>query len=107
MQDTKLRNLSCLDSNKRKMHMKNNKRCKTRKKSRSNKKTYQEQLEDHEEHYECMNFSKNARKIFKTCNWHQTLNLTQDSNKKHKIFLISMILLIFFGFFENHFEKEK
>ena len=23
---------------------------------RSNKKTYQEQLEDHEEHYECMNF---------------------------------------------------
>ena len=26
--------------------------------SRSNKKTYQEQLEDHEEHYECMDFSK-------------------------------------------------
>ena len=26
--------------------------------SRSNKKTYQEQLEDHEEHYECMNFRK-------------------------------------------------
>ena len=24
--------------------------------SRSNKKTYQEQLEDHEEHYECMIF---------------------------------------------------
>ena len=32
-----------------------------KKTSRSNKKTYQEQLEDHEEHYECMNFSKNAR----------------------------------------------
>ena len=43
-----------------------------KKSSRSNKKTCQEQLEDHEEHYECMNFSKNARKIFKTCNWHQT-----------------------------------
>ena len=35
-----------------KMHMKN------KKTSRSNKKTYQEQLEDHEEHYECMNFRK-------------------------------------------------
>ena len=29
-----------------------------KKTSRSNKKTYQEQLEDHEEHYECMNFRK-------------------------------------------------
>ena len=35
-----------------------------KKTSRSNKKTCQEQLEDHEEHYECMKFSKNARKIF-------------------------------------------
>ena len=58
-----------------------------KKTSRSNKKTYQEQLEDHEEHHECMNFSKNARW---TCNWHQTLNLTQDSNKKHEIFFIFM-----------------
>ena len=32
-----------------------------KKASRSNKKTYQEQLEGHEEHYESMNFSKNAR----------------------------------------------
>ena len=31
---------------------------KNKKTSRSNKKTYQEQLEDHEEHYECMNFRK-------------------------------------------------
>ena len=29
-----------------------------KKTSRSNKKTYQEQLEDHEGHYECMNFRK-------------------------------------------------
>ena len=29
-----------------------------KKSSRSNKKTCQEQLEDHEEHYECMRFSK-------------------------------------------------
>ena len=36
---------------------------------RSNKKTYQEQLEDHEEHMH--EFSKNAQ-IIKTCNWHQT-----------------------------------
>ena len=36
-----------------------------KKTSRSNKKTYQEQLEDHEEHYECMNFRKKARC---TCN---------------------------------------
>ena len=43
-----------------------------KKSSRSNKKTCQEQLEDHEEHYECMGFSKNARKIIKACNWHQT-----------------------------------
>ena len=39
-----------------------------KKTSRSNKRTYQEQLEDHEEHYECMRFSKNARKILKACN---------------------------------------
>ena len=56
--------------------------------SRSNKKTYQEQLEDHEEHYECMKFSKNVRCI---CNWHQTYNMTHDSNKKHERFLIFMI----------------
>ena len=31
---------------------------------RSNKKIYQEQLEDHEEHYECMNFRK-MHKIFR------------------------------------------
>ena len=31
MQDTKLRNLSCLDTMNAKMHMKNKKRCKTRK----------------------------------------------------------------------------
>ena len=35
-----------------------------KKSSRSNKKTCQEQLEDHEEHYGCMEFSKNARKNF-------------------------------------------
>ena len=29
-----------------------------KKTSRSNKNTYQEQLEDHEEHHECMNFIK-------------------------------------------------
>ena len=39
-----------------------------KKTSRSNKRTYQEQLEDHEEYYECMQFSKNARKILKACN---------------------------------------
>ena len=80
-----------------------------KKTSRSNKKTYQEQLEDHEEHYECMNFSKNARWI---CNWHQTYNLTQDSNKKHKnIFdfydFMNIFFVFSFNFFENHFEKEK
>ena len=37
-----------------------------KKSSGSNKKTCQEQLEDHEEHYECMRFSKIARKIFKS-----------------------------------------
>ena len=33
---------------------------------RSNKKTYQEQLEDHEEHYECM-------RIFEKCKMHMQL----------------------------------
>ena len=32
-----------------------------KKTSRSNKKTYQEQLEDHEEHYECMNFFEKCK----------------------------------------------
>ena len=35
-----------------------------KKTSRSNKRTYQEQLEDHEEHYECMNFSKKMQEKF-------------------------------------------
>ena len=80
------------------MHMINMKRHKTKKSSRSNKKTYQEQLEDHEEHYECMIFSKNARC---TCKWHQTYDMTQDSNKKHKNIFDFYDFLIFFGFFEN------
>ena len=38
-----------------------------KKSSRSNKKTCQEQLEDHEEHYECMRFSKKkCKKNFKS-----------------------------------------
>ena len=41
-----------------KMHMKKQEKTQNKKTSRSNKKTYQEQLEDHEEHYECMNFRK-------------------------------------------------
>ena len=35
-----------------------------KKSSRSNKKTCQEQLEDHEEHYECMRFSKKMQEKF-------------------------------------------
>ena len=35
-----------------------------KKSSRSNKKTCQEQLEDHEEHYECMGFSKKMQEKF-------------------------------------------
>ena len=47
---------------------------------RSNKKTYQEQLEDHEEHYECM-------KIFEKCkiNMQLTPNLEQDTKITKKI----------------------
>ena len=37
-----------------------------KKSSRSNKKTCQEQLEDHEEHYECM-------KIFEKCKMHMQM----------------------------------
>ena len=37
-----------------------NKKC-----SRSNKKTCQEQLEDHEEHYECMEFRKMQERFLK------------------------------------------
>ena len=37
-----------------------------KKSSRSNKKTCQEQLEDHEEHHECMKFSKKCKKNFKS-----------------------------------------
>ena len=36
-----------------------------KKTSRSNKKTCQEQLEDHEEHHECMNFQKMQEKFLK------------------------------------------
>ena len=35
-----------------------------KKTSRSNKKTCQEQLEDHEEHHECMNFQKMQENFF-------------------------------------------
>ena len=49
---------------------------------RSNKKTGQEQLEDHEEHYECMNFrnmhKKNLEKI------QLTPNLKIDSRLKQE-----------------------
>ena len=62
-----------------------------KKSSRSNKKTCQEQLEDHEEHYECMRFSKKCKKNSKSMQLTPNLKLTQDSNKKHKIFLIFMI----------------
>ena len=53
-----------------------------KKSSRSNKKTCQEQLEDHEEHYECMRFSKIARKIFKSMQL--TPNLKIDSRLKQE-----------------------
>ena len=55
---------------------------------RSNKKTGQEQLKDHEEHFECMNFRKmqDAHAIdTKLITWH----MTQTRNRK--IFLIFMI----------------
>ena len=75
---------------------------------RSNKKTYQEQLEDHEEHLWMHEFLKNAGWI---CNWHQTYNMTQDSNKKHKNIFDFYDFLIFldfyFIFFRKLYEKEK
>ena len=69
------------------MQMKNKKKTQNMQMQRSNKKTYQEQLEDHEEHYECMNFFEKCK-----MNMQLTPNFQLDSRLKHEIFLIFMIL---------------
>ena len=54
-----------------------------------------------------MNFRKNARC---TCNWHQTYNMTQDSNKKQKNifdFYDFLIFCIFINFFRKTFLEER
>ena len=64
MQDTKLRKFFMLRHYECKNAHEKQQTTQNKKSSRSNKKTYQEQLEDHEEHYECMRFSKKMQEKF-------------------------------------------
>ena len=76
-----------------------------KKTSRSNKRTCQEQLEDHEEHYECMNFRKQCKKNFKSMQL--TPNLKIDSRPKQETQNIFDFydFLIFLYFYFNFFRK--
>ena len=103
MQDTKLRNFQCSDTNKLKMHMKNKKRHKTCKCKDQTRRLTKNNLKIMKNTMNAWIFSKNARWI---CNWHQTYNMTQDSNKKHKkYFWIFYDFMIFFVFSFNFFLK--
>ena len=78
-----------------------------KKSSRSNKRNYQEQLEDHEEHYECMGFSKKCKKNFKSMQL--TPNLKIDSRLKQETqkYFLFLWFYDFFGFLLNFFSKIK
>ena len=65
MQDTKLRNFHIRDTNKFRMHKRNNKRHKIREFKDQTKKIIKDNLKINEEHKYTL--SKNARRI-KTCN---------------------------------------
>ena len=85
-----------------------------KKSSRSNKKTCQEQLEDHEEHYECMRFSKKCKKNFKsmqlTPNLKINTRLKQETQNIFDFYDFLNFFVFLLIFFEKHFwknEKEK
>ena len=78
-------NYGCKDAHEKQQTTQN------KKSSRSNKKTCQEQLEDHEEHYECMGFSKKCKKNFKSMQLTPNLKINTRLKQEHKIFFIFMI----------------
>ena len=100
-----------MDSNKRKMHMKNNKQHKTRKHQDQTRRLVKNNLKIMKNTMNEWDFRKMQEKFLKACNWHQTLKLTQDSNKNTKYFFgfyDFMIFCIFIDFFfENIFEKKR